>query len=392
MKKNISCLLPILVFFLVSCSVLPSRQEVQDENADNSGMDVPDTQSLAQKPGTFTSLNPSLSFIPAPFPVYADHPGIGLLADEGDDLPGRLTEDERKELSQAFVDEHRAAYYRTGTIYGVLGGDYVHSWSGLEPAVYVQNWESSESYPNSWGLDRLALALYASSLQRVFLVTREHLDIYGKGLGLNGQNGAAGYGVPVSPVYYKDKIIQQRFLYGCIQVDLDGNYRFVPEEPPSMNTEVPDTIAVSDPAVPESIRRAFKAAWLAALDAGQDSVPPLGPLLRIEPDPALFPEQQTPELVYLQSFGPKGYIMMLLQGSMFPDRVLLLASPFLEAFYTKPGQSLPGTGDVKTQVSDDSFLRALQYYGFPLSDPFVDGAALKQRFSKGWMSIPLNAL
>ncbi|MDR2111013.1 MAG: hypothetical protein LBP32_06870, partial [Spirochaetaceae bacterium] len=172
-------------------------------------------------------LIPDLRFVPEGFPAAAVPPGVGSVAEDAG-----LDDESRRFLEDSFRSAYLETLFLGLPLMGVLGEDRVHPWPAEDPVCWVQNWRSGLDYPNSWGLPRLVLALENPASRRVFAVYGPILDAYGKSAGVNGANGASGYGCPRGTVFLSGGGLVQRFDLGSFRVDGAGAVSFLPGELP----------------------------------------------------------------------------------------------------------------------------------------------------------------
>jgi hypothetical protein len=327
-----------------------------------------------------------LVFIPADPPPLVPAPGVGIIS-RGASLNG--------EARAVLQDTFRAAYLdgllKGLPLAGVLGGDEVHGWPDANPSGWVQNWRGARPVPNSWGIPSLILAIQgvesAREMNRVFIVDGEILDYYGTSAGLNGANGDIGYGSPRGEIFLYNKGIAQRFDFGLIVIDEQGQGSFLPEEPPSLNQEPPPELGIFPEAPDGKIREAFLAAWKMALDRTIEMVPD-GPgqyLSGFSRNPDS-PAAGNLEGLYIQTFNRRGALLILPEAPGLPRHVRFLGPPFLDAFVSPEGNDF-------TQ----RIMRGIALYGFPLTDPLPyradkDSAWQEaQRFSRGWLRTPAGS-
>jgi hypothetical protein len=246
----------LFVFFLlliplfVSCRGTPAAKPGKRSPAVSAGggpEDKPEGDS-GTPPGIVSRDEPSSPVkeeeedLPALFPVFEAAPGAGIFTQDPRDPALKLDAEERERISLSFRRAYAEALSRGLPLEGVLGGDRVHAWPADSPLAWVQNWKSAESYPNSWGLPGLVLAIRGIEAKEVFIVRGPILDAYGKSGGIGGANGVAGYGPPLSDEFPYDgendspdaaRGIAQCFGKGLIKVDASGQAAFIPREPPA---------------------------------------------------------------------------------------------------------------------------------------------------------------
>ena len=300
--------------------------------------------------------------------------------------------------------DFRAAYiealFRGIALMGALGGDRVNGWPFDVSDAYTQNWRGATGVPNSWGLPTLVLAVRPAADDRAFVVTGAVLDAYGRGEGLGGANGVAGYGAPLSDEFPFEGGVAQRFQRGLIAIGADGTRRFLPQEAPSAGIDPGSGVGAYREAPPaghtvESIAAAFRSAWLAAVDRGLPAAAADGPVRRVSFSVSAAPPKAAPaptegtndfdagfgadkkivsevqvrlESALVQTYGKAAWALVLPAGEGAGSRTVLLAPPFLDFLIAK-----------------GSWEAAFGDYGAPLSDPFPRGGKTVQRFSAGWI-------
>jgi hypothetical protein len=259
----------------------------------------------------------------------------------------------------------------------------------------VQNWRSAEDRPNSWGIPGFVLALEHPVLNQVFTVSGIFLDAYGKSAGVDGANGAAGYGCPRGNSFFHEGGMAQRFDLGMMEAGPLGEPVFTPGDTPS-SSAAPSSLVGSydggDPALRARIADAFRTAWVLGVDRNLPPLDPDGPVARIDFAPRAASYNITG--FYIQTFGQASAALILAESAPLPARALLLLPPFLEGLTALPDR-IPGSEslsrDQEVPEIAEPLLGALAegmaFYGAPLTDPlpYGDGSREAQRFSKGWM-------
>jgi hypothetical protein len=268
------------------------------------------------------------------------------------------------------------------------------------------------------------------------------LDFYGRPEGLGRANGERGYGSPRGEEFYAAGGLAQRFDFGLIMVDREGQGSFLPGEAPSALVPVPPELGRFSGQFslsPELLEEVFVTAWKTVLDQSGPPETPLlnggeageeaedaeeAPLSALPVLPVLVPDGpgtsfnlsgwsfplagggavEVQEL-YLQSFNNKRAALLLPLAQGLPLHPRFLRPPFLDALLAAgEGALLPGAGEGEgspfpaeiLSVRRDDFtgklLRGLSRYGVPLSDPLPQEKAAggfpqteAQRFSSGWM-------
>jgi hypothetical protein len=267
--------------FGLSCAGLSSKSSEAAAPPEERAEDA--QESLRQIPRMAVSVPEEMTFVPAPFPGVLSVPGIGFVTGEVRDLGSSLDNDDRARLAASFAEAYMEGVFRGLPLSGVLGGDRVHGWPRSSPLAWVQNWRGSGERPNSWGIPSLILAVRGLAQDRVFLVQGDILNAYGRSSGLMGANGAAGYGAPCGNEFIYQGGIAQRFDFGLITVDAEGNFVFTAEDPPSAASPVPESIGLFEPGSPvERIRNAFQSAWKTEINGGLSPSGPDTPLFYID--------------------------------------------------------------------------------------------------------------
>jgi hypothetical protein len=362
-----------------------------------------------------------LYFTAAFVPSLSAAPGVGNVTKERRDRGSALEANERGALSDSFKASYIDGILRGQPITGVLGGDQVHGWPENSPSGWVQNWQTSEPKPNSWGIPSIILAVQSIEIltemaqDRVFMVQGGVLDYYGKSLGLGGANGDRGYGSPRGEEFYYNGSIAQRFEQGLIVVDWQGTGAFLPGPPPSDGLEAPSEVGVFSPSpssYTNTVRDAFLTAWKMALDRNIEAMVPDGEGIYISfsNDPWGIPGN-TVKGLYIQTFNKRACLLALPDTPALPRHARFIASPFLDALLFPDDYPLPGGeglealgihfpgGGADTHNADaqsafaNRLMKGLALYGLPLSDPLPrrqDDPSKPwqeaQRFSRGWLA------
>ena len=352
-------------------------------------------------------------FFPAQGFLYYAAPGVGNLADHQEHVL-LLSNNERQILSRAFESAYIDALIRNMSLIGILGGDQVHRWPEENPISWVQNWETQNPEPNSWGLDSMILAIHnqeiseRSGQQRVFTVHGQILDFYGMGFGIGGANGNTGYGAPRGEEFFYNNSIAQRFDLGLILIDENGQGSFIPETPPSEELIIPDNIGVFSARIGnEDIQNAFLSAWKLGVDRGIESLIPdgTGQYINITGNSHLLgfsAGDQNIDGLYLQTFNNRSKVLLLVDSPGLPPHARFLDSPFLDILLATDRYNLDSGTTLRPQnirfTGGDNFARLLMrgfaIFGVPLSDPvpqkITDNMLNEvwintQRFSLGWL-------
>ena len=356
---------------------------------------------------------PDFAFFPAQDFSYYAAPGVGNLA-EHQEYVLILSDSQRLVLSEAFQAAYIDGLLRNQSLDGILGGDQVHFWPDNNPVSWVQNWQTSEPMPNSWGLPSIILAVHNMKITgetgqaRVFTVQGPILDFYGMSLGIGGANGNTGYGSPRGEEFFYNNGIAQRFDLGVIIIDESGTGRFIPEVPPSEDAGTPDYIGIfPEETGNDEIQKAFLGAWMLSLDrnisGSSQAMIPDGPgqYIAVTGGSRLlgFPaEDQGIKGLYLQTFNGREAVLLLVDSPGLPLHARFLGYPFLDILLVSEQYNIEGGETVRPQNisfnGGDDFarrlMRGLAMFGVPLSDhvPQKTGDGIwknAQRFSRGWI-------
>jgi hypothetical protein len=352
---------------------------------------------------------------------------------EGGDPGAALSRADREALTESFKAAYREGLLRGLPLLGVLGGDQVHLWPPAAPLTWVQNWRTAAPRPNSWGLPGLILALRGFDSPRVSIISGPILDFYGQSGGINGANGAAGYGPPRGNAFYFEGGQVQEFARGFIRVDREGKAAFIPgeedldasESSRGQDSEKPRTLALLRAApwaaapVPEIPERYLSlGAW--PLDFAGTRVLVRGIFLRF------FEESRRIEIhtEIRADFRAEIRLEIRLDAPELSLPAVILRGPFLEALLSSGRARLPGAEALsagefplppETEGLDPTtraLLQGMALYGLPLTeempldDPLVyepsgreapvrelwvyeppvrELPVRAQRFSKGWL-------
>jgi hypothetical protein len=377
----------------VSGELYREEEAGRDADIENS---VPDTFERPASGG--------LVFIPSPLPPLAAAVGVGNITRERRDRASQLSGAERDALGAAFRGAYVDGILRGLGLEGVLGGDLVHSWPENAPSLWVQNWQTAEARPNSWGIPSLVLAIRniettgEGAQSRVFIVRGGILDFYGKSAGVGGANGGKGYGCPRSEEFSYNGGTAQRFDRGLITVDEDGKGAFVPGAPPSAGAVPPPDLGAFSPEPPGgggAVRDAFITAWKMALDSGREALVPDGPgfYAAFSGDPFALGARG----VYVQSFNQQTAVLALIDTNALPFHARLIAAPFLPVLLS--AEDHPAAALEENFSGGGAFIRrrmrGFAVYGLPLTDALSGWAGpayreAAQRFSRGALAASGN--
>jgi hypothetical protein len=427
-KKNaaphaVFLLLLMWTFPLFSCAGKPEIiQEREPLEPAETPVEQADEDTESVVPDFFEPPEPGDTvFIASTLPPLTAAPGVGSITRERRDRASGLSGAEKEALSASFRDAYIDSILKGLPLAGVLGGDLVHSWPEDAPSGWVQNWQTAEPRPNSWGIPSLILAVQNIEIaremaqDRVCIVQGGMLDFYGKSAGLGGANGDTGYGSPRGDEFLYNGGTAQRFELGVIAVDENGKSTFLPGTPPSEGVSPPPEVgmfASPSPGYGGRERDAFLTAWKMALDknieaeAVSAAMVPDGPGVYVSFSPVsavgLFglPPSVSAKGLYVQTFNQKTAFLVLIDTEDLPFHARLLTPPFLDILLSPEGYPIPGSGDLPAPDADfsgyDDFTRRLMkgfaLYGLPLTDPLSSlpgDAAYRngaQRFTRGWLA------
>jgi len=164
------------------------------------------------------SVPAGLYFIPQILPDLNVPPDVGARSED--------PSEESAGIMDVFKEAYAEALIRNLPLTGVLGGDRVNPWPMAAAESWSQNWASSDTEPNSWGIPGLALALgdyRGVPGTPVYTVYGQVLHQYGISAGYNRANGAAGYGIPLGDISFSRGEAVQRFRRGSIIVSREGS-------------------------------------------------------------------------------------------------------------------------------------------------------------------------
>jgi hypothetical protein len=321
--------------------------------------------------------------------------------------------DESAGLMDAFKEAYAEALIRGLPLMGVLGGDRVNPWPETAAESWSQNWASSGTEPNSWGIPGLILALgdyRASSGTPVYTVYGQVLNQYGKSAGYNGTNGAAGYGIPLGELYFSGGEAVQRFRRGRIIVSREGSrFQFEADTvTPLLESLSEDEInrEFGGKNIPPEVSAAFVRAWAFAFADSETETEREsdGPVVRINfSKPWVLQTEGEPVSAggfYIKSYNSGDDVLILVEGQNLPVRVHRLSKPVLSVLLSR--ERLPGLERERPlgnsgggSALGKSLAGGFALYGPPLSDalpwpaeseeapPFLEA----QRFSRGWIIV-----
>jgi hypothetical protein len=341
-----------------------------------------------------------------PLPVPAD---AGFISERD---AGSVPDGGRR-LTALFRAAYREALVREIPLVGVLGMDAAHLWPEKSPLTWVQNWSvSSSSFNSSWGIRGLALAVLNTAGDKVFTVSGDILDMYGKNLGLGGENGVRGYGSPLTDVFFikftdlARPVHAQRFDKGLIYVDGMGRGGFIAGNAPSALVESDKMTGIypSDDAVlRENLKFTFEKAYRRLVDRHEQAIKADGPVEYFDFGGAAWSVETEEGAVqvaglYVQQYedGRFAAVLPLLAGGegaetgdfSYLNEARTVEPPF--SAIVNGSIRLPGARELSPHPLDDkgkksAFLKSLALYGIPLTDSFVniETMMLSQRFSNG---------
>ena len=357
-----------------------------------------------------------LFFIPQPLPAL----------DIPIDVGGRTEnpEDETGVIRSAFREAYAEALLRDMDLTGVLGSDRVNPWPEAAPESWSQNWASAESFPNSWGIDNLVLALgnFEALAELSELAGKEKayayvhsvygpiLDMYGRSAGYNRSNGVVGYGIPLGEAVYSNGTAVQRFSRGRMIIAAEGS-RFSYQD--DTFASLIENLSQEEMErefggrnISREVSNAFIYAW--AFFFSEKEGKSDGPLVRVQFSKPwhLDTTEQTITIngFYYKSFNKSQDVLILVESPELPMRTHLLYGPFLSAIQSKKRLSGIETerrlGAAAGKGLAKSLTEGFAVYGPPLSDPLPmpvsktssraaeDSGILfleAQRFARGWI-------
>jgi hypothetical protein len=345
-------------------------------------------------------------------------PGLSIPADVGARTENPA--DETGIINDAFREAYVEGLLREIPLMGVLGSDRVNPWPAAAPECFSQNWVSAEGEPNSWGIPNLVLALGnyhdlaggESGHYSVFTVSGQILDLYGKSAGYHGNNGAAGYGIPLGEVFFSDGMAVQRFSRGRMITDgKEGRFSFLPDTFTSLLESLsPEEKQreFSGSNIPPDVSSAFARAWAYTFSEREGNSD--GPVTRVSFSRPWILHGETKEIpvkgFYYKSYNRENDVLVLLDAEELPLRARLLSGTYLQII--RSHKRLPGlSGHILGSAAGTGLGRSLTegfaIYGPPLSDPLPipahtmpahDEEAVPetffleaQRFARGWIVV-----
>jgi hypothetical protein len=358
MKRNAPLTVPVfavLLAALFAASCVTGGKAAEEEpdflkDFDISGFSVP----------------PGFRFEEAAVPDLSIPPDVGSLSE----FPGEGS----AALTGAFTDAYRGALLRGLPLAGVLGGDRVHLWPASvaegESQGRIQNWQSAgETAKNSWGVPGLVLAIGSaetvSENYRVFTVSGNILNQYGKNPAPHIGNGVAGYGYPLGETVYDNGKASQFFSGGIISDD-GGAAVFTPGAAGGASGQ-----RISDG---PAFQYNFDEPW--NIETAGGTIAATG--------------------LTIETFDGGAAVAVAVRAEGLPQNPRLLAGPFLAAILKSETVRLDGSVDLKRDVkvrASSAYLKALlegfALYGLPLTDALPlkreSGFIEAQRFGRGWI-------
>lgn len=334
-----------------SCSSAPAAPPAEPAAVPEDG---PEAASEAFVPAAPPRV-PFAAFEPDPALPPRPRPGVGETAARPAGRLGALSAADRERVASSFREAFARAEARGVPLKGALGGDLVHDWSSGGSGGFAQNWREDGAPASSWGVAEFALGARPYGRDRACLVHGAFLDAFGRARGIGGKPGPAGYGMPLTDEFPRAGRAAQRFEKGLMELGEDGAVVFREEAPPSSAAGPAAAVGegAADPA-------AFRDAWAAAVDAGMEIAAADGPAFRAAGGEA-------PDLI-VQTYGGGAWALVAADRTDHPRGPFLLAGAFLREY-------LAGGGWAEGEEA----------FGLPLTDPYLDGGRISQRFSKGTM-------
>ncbi|MDR2802784.1 MAG: hypothetical protein LBB22_00655 [Treponema sp.] len=333
----------------------------------------------------------------------------GIVSERDMDAVG----DRDAHLRILFRSAYARALMRDMPLLGVLGIDRVHLWPENSRLTWVQNWRGTVSHFNSWGVAGLVLAVMNITADKVFTVSGEILDVYGKTSSYGGSNGVVGYGQPLTDDFflkltdYTMPVHAQRFEKGLIYVDGMGKSVFIAGKVPASlmeNDKIVGFYDTSDIKLKEKLKFTFEKALETLVNQYERDIKADGPIDFLDFDGKIWVIEMgyhTFSLsgIYVQSCDGGLFIVMLpapamgeaeaaaLEFSIF-EEARTIASPFsgiISESIRIPSASGLAPYPLKNYAEIPEHLKSFALYGIPLTDSFVsiDKTMLCQRFSNG---------
>ncbi|MDR0409869.1 MAG: hypothetical protein LBH18_05670 [Spirochaetaceae bacterium] len=386
----------INLFFLLLCSCLSGKSPVVPVFVEEESKAVEEAPLYTERDVSGVFFMPSE---PPPARIPSD---VGIVS--GRDLEKEGADG--AELSFLFRRAYWDALMRDMPLLDVLGIDRVHRWPENSNLTWTQNWRSAETSFNSWGIPGLVLAILSGG--GVFTVSGDILDVYGKTMGLDGANGALGYGSPRGSDFlmrftdYTLPTLAQRFDNGLIYINSMGRGSFIAEKAPSDIIELSETVgfyADGDDELRQTIETMFRRAYKGIIDRQGRGLKVDGlveyasfggnvHLVNVAGD--LFSVMG----FFVQYYG-NGRFAAVLSFALndagrlvFPLDARVIEPPFAEVLlYAVRLPSASGLSPDPFEIYADTreIVKSFALYGIPLTDSFVsvNRGSLSQRFSKG---------
>ncbi|MDR2842923.1 MAG: hypothetical protein LBV52_06950 [Spirochaetaceae bacterium] len=395
-KINVSlfCLFFVAVFHITSCKTAPPKEE---ENI------------VAEDPYKQENVE-GIYWVSDPLPQ------IWSVPDEIGKISSRkiLNDIQSEELEILFKQAYFVSLLEGLSLEGVLGLDNPHIWPSGKPVTWVQNWQSSDFFKNSWGLPHLVLALLSSEEQVVWTVSGAFLEFYSKPAQAGGLNGAQGYGTPCSDVFFtvmpENGFLNyaQRFEQGVMCINNSENVFFKKEEVPSRNVQADNKIGVyipgennnKDHANTAEITKYFLKAWKNFINKNGMPIVPDTNVYYVQVNKNnwhLFSDTPV-QGFYIQFFDNYSYAAVLpdieTANTFYHDTMpcIIIPPKFLDIL-TRNIKVL-GAENLEAFEVDNSLqdkllalTRGLALYGLPVSAISLspNKIELEQRFSKGFL-------
>ncbi|GMO26549.1 MAG: hypothetical protein Ta2B_06770 [Termitinemataceae bacterium] len=404
MKNNKFVHLIIAVFLFCECKGTPQKKEMVKQSA---------PYRIEEVSGVFwtTETLPNVWKVPT---------GVGFV--EKNNI---LNAKQAEELEKLFRFSYFDALLNNMPLLSVLGTDKVHVWPKDKPVTWVQNWETEEPYNNSsgsWDMPNLVLAALSPEERDVWMVSGAFLDHYGKSLGLSGLNGAAGYGTPVSDVFYIKNTLTgilchaQRFEKGLFVLDQSGTVTFTKEAAALKEIDISNIVGLYEDGGDQSdteqltrlsgasknqIKNKFQKAYKDFIRKTNIKLVPDDNVQFVDlqsQDWNLFANTKI-KYCYVQFYNSESYAAVypvIADGegdfTQYALKCRIIQKRFLDVLIknirVSGAENLAANKCAnKSNTKLDALIRAMALYGVPVTDTKLaeTGVELIQRFSKGYM-------
>ena len=321
-------------------------------------------------------------------------------------------EDETGIIRNAFRDAYAEALLRDLNLIGVLGSDRVNPWPETAPESWSQNWTNEESFPNSWGIDNLVLALgkfeplaelseKENAFAYVFSIHGPILDMYGKSAGYHRANGITGYGIPLGEVFYQNGSAVQRFSRGRMIIAPEGSRFSFEDDFFSFTIENLEQEEIDREFggrnIPLDVSNAFIYTWAFFISDKESTSD--GPIVKVSFSKPWNIEAGegfiTINGFYYKSYNKSHDVLVLIDSEHLPLRAHYLYGSFLKAILSN--KPLHGMGTQKKLGSGTgtglgrSLADGFAIYGPPLSDPLpLPVSKIRELSPKSFNDLEIN--